>query len=156
MKQYIPHPNHQRGVAAVELALLMVVLLPLTFGITEYGRAMYQYNTLVKNARDAVRYLSEQAPGAANHAAAKCIAVYGNTGCTAPVLLPGLTTGMVSVCDSLVTTACPGGTFSAVPTGSGVVNLVTVKISGYTFASLVPAYASSFTFDNVSATMRQY
>lgn len=155
MKRYIPHPKHQRGVAAVELGLLMVVLVPLTFGITEYGRAMYQYNTLVKNVRDATRYLSEQAPGTAN-AAAKCIAVYGNTGCTAPALIPGLTTAMVDVCDSLDSTLCPGVTHLNVATGSGNVNLVTVKIKNYPFTSLVPVYAPSFTIENISATMRQY
>ena len=39
-------PRHKtlRGVAAVELALTMVPLLILTFGVTEYGRAIFTYN----------------------------------------------------------------------------------------------------------------
>jgi Flp pilus assembly protein TadG len=142
----------QRGVAAVEFAILLVPLVLLTFGITEYGRAMYQYNTLAKGARSAVRYLTQRSPGDASQIAiAQCLAVYGNVACSEPALAPGLTTSMVSVCDA---TNC-AGTHSNQPTGSGVVNLVTVTISGYPFVSLVPSLIPSFTFGDISATMRQ-
>ncbi|HEU4846404.1 MAG TPA: TadE/TadG family type IV pilus assembly protein [Burkholderiaceae bacterium] len=143
----------QRGVASVELAFLIIPLLLLTFGTTEYGRAVYQYNTLAKASRDAARYLSEQAPGdAIDLAAAKCLAVYGDPDCTNTVpLAPGLTTAMVSICDS---TSCPS-THQNQATGSGVINLVTVTISGYPFTSLVPFIAPSVTFNDISTTMRQ-
>jgi Flp pilus assembly protein TadG len=160
---FINHKNRlairkkQAGTAAVELGLLMVVLVPLAFGITEYGRAMYQYNTLVKSVRDATRYLTQGAPGAANDPAAQCLVVYGRTTCASTdtdKLLPGLTTSMVSVCDAARVACQP--THLAQSTGTGVVNLVTVTVTGYGFASLVPAYVPSFTFDTISATMRQY
>ena len=54
-------PIHsQRGVAAVELAIVLIPMLVLCFGITELGRALYQYNGLVKATRGAARYLSQQ------------------------------------------------------------------------------------------------
>ena len=53
----------QRGVALVELALIIPFLLLLTFITTEFGRAMYEYNAVAKATRDAVRYLSFQTPG---------------------------------------------------------------------------------------------
>lgn len=142
----------QRGVASVELGILLVPLVLLTFGTSEYGRAIYQYNTLAKSSRDAARFLSGQGPGdAADLDMAKCLAVYGNTDCSGSTLLPGLTTDMVSVCDS---SYCPS-THQNQATGSGVINLVTVTISGYQFSSLVPFVAPSVTFNNISTTMRQ-
>jgi len=147
----------QGGAAAVEFALLIIPMLVMVFGITEFGRAMYQYNTLVKLTRDATRYLTTQAAGT-GVGTAQCLAVYGNTTCTAPALLPGLTTTMVTECDA---TNCPG-THSAVATGAGAVNLVTVTISGYQFQSLVNFTIGGFgvgmpniTFGAVSTTMRQ-
>lgn len=148
----------QRGAAAVELGILMTVLLPLAFGTSELGRAMYQYNTLAKASRDAARYLSGQGPGdAAELTVARCLAVYGNTGCSGTPLAPGLTTAMVAVCDS---SNC-AGSHQNQATGSGVINLVTVTISGYVFTPVVPlnvfsnATAASLTFSPISTTMRQ-
>jgi Flp pilus assembly protein TadG len=143
----------QRGVASVELAFLIIPLVLLTFGTTEFGRAIYQYNTLAKATRDAARFLSGQGPGdAVDLASAKCLAVYGNTDCSGGItLLPGLTTDMVTVCDSI---SCPSTNLNQ-PTGSGVINLVTVTISGYQFTSLVPFIAPNMTFNNISTTMRQ-
>lgn len=143
----------QRGVASVELAFLIIPLLLLTFGTTEFGRAIYEYNALAKASRDATRFLSGQGPGdPTDLASAKCLAVYGSTDCNAgPPLLPGLTTAMVSICDS---TSCPS-THQNQATGSGVINLVTVTISGYPFTSLVPFIAPDLTFNNISTTMRQ-
>lgn len=147
----------QRGAVAVEFALLVIPMLVMVFGITEFGRAMYQYNTLVKLTRDATRYLTTQAAGV-GITTAKCYAVYGNSGCTGAALLPGLTTAMVTECDSI---SCPG-THLAVPTGDGAVNLVTVTISGYQFQSSVNFTIGTLgvglpniTFGPVSNTMRQ-
>jgi Flp pilus assembly protein TadG len=152
-------PIRQRGVAAVELAILLVPLLTILFGITEFGRAMYEYNTIAKAARDAARLLSTQTPTDPDYAAllnnATCTAVYGNAGCTGTPLLPNLATSMVSVCDPI---ACPG-THAGVATGTGVINLVTVTIGGanapYAFNSLAPFGAPSFNFGAVRVTMRQ-
>lgn len=142
----------QRGVAAVELALLLgFILVPLAFGITELGRAIYQYNTLVKATRDAARFLSEQSAGNANSiAVATCLAVYGNKTCTGSVLAPNLTTSMVSVCDSVNSSTCPSELFF----DSGM-NMVRVSITGYQFTSLVPIHVTNINFGPISTKMRQ-
>lgn len=141
----------QRGVAAVELGILMVILVPLLFGITEFGRAIYQFNALTKSTRDAARFLSAQGAGDANDlATARNLAVYGQLGTGTP-LVPNLNTGMVVVCDS---SNCPAD-HQNVQTGSGVINLVTVTVSGYPFTSLVPFVVPSVTFSPISTTMRQ-
>jgi Flp pilus assembly protein TadG len=147
----------QRGVASVELALLIIPLVLLTFGTTEFGRAIYQYNTLAKASRDAARFLSGQGPGDAGDVViAQCLAVYGNTACTGAPLLPGLDASMVSVCDS-ASVSCPLAPFQhkQYQTGSGAINLVTVTIHGYQFTSMVHYVAPNMTFSDVSTTMRQ-
>lgn len=150
-------PHAQRGTATIEFAILVVPLLLLLFGVTEYSRAIYQYNTLVKSVRDATRYLSAVAPGS-GYAVARCLAVYGTTNCTGRALAPGLTTSMVSICDA---TTCIG-THASQTTGSGTVNLVTVTISGYQFHSLfnfplgnVTVGAPNITYGPIQNTMRQ-
>lgn len=150
-------PAKQEGVAAIEFAILVPLMMLMVFGITEFGRAFYQYNTLTKSVRDGVRYLSTQAPGT-GHSIAVCLAVYGNQSCTGNALVPGLTEAMVNVCDAY---NCPA-THSAVSTGSGVVNLATVTVTGFPFTSLVnfnlaglTIGAPNMTFGPVSTTMRQ-
>ena len=97
--------NQQRGLATVELGVLMTILVPFAFGISEYGRAIYQYNAIGKGVRDAARYLSLYAPGdevRINNA--KCLAVTGTMTdadgvCSATPLVAGLTARNVSICD---------------------------------------------------------
>lgn len=156
--------KRQRGVAAVEFGILIIPLVLMLFGLTEYGRAIYQYNTLAKSVRDATRYLSTVSPGEVNEFGvnewnkAKCLARYGNTTCIGPLLAPGLTDGMVVICDATNCTA----THSVVDTTEVAVNLVTVTIQGFQFTSLInfpvgglSAGAPNITFGDISNTMRQ-
>ena len=140
-----------RGVATVEFALLLTPMLLMMFGATEFGRAIYTYNTLDKTVRDAVRHLSQHGPGdAVIQTEARCLAVYGNTNCSGTVIAPGLTAAAVGICDAI---GCPGS-HAAQPTGSGVVNLVSVTISDYAYTSLVQFVMPDLNFNNISATMR--
>ena len=141
-----------RGVAAVELGITMIPLLILTFGVTEYGRAIYTYNAIDKSARDGVRYLTAPISGSLDpEADARNLVVYGNVQGTGAALAPGLTTGMVNICNA---TSCPG-THAGVATGSGVVNLVTVSIAGYVYNSIVTYVApATLNFNTISVTMR--
>jgi Flp pilus assembly protein TadG len=56
--QEFAQPTSQRGVAAVELAFILPILLIMLSGVIEYGRALWYYDALAKGARDAARYLS--------------------------------------------------------------------------------------------------
>ena len=48
----------QNGAAAIELALLLVLLLMFVTAIVEFGRAFWYYDALTKATRDGARYLS--------------------------------------------------------------------------------------------------
>lgn len=147
-------PSAQRGAAAIEFALLLLPLATLTFGVTEFGRALYQYNTIAKSVRDAARYQSSATPGSTQEA--RCVALTGSPalsggGCAGTPLLPGLTLAQVTACDRLT---CPAD-HNLQPTGRGVVDLVTVTVTGYAFTSMVPFAMPSVVFGPIHATMVQ-
>ena len=48
----------QKGVAMVEFAIALPLLLLLLLAIAEFGRMLYHYNNLLQANRDAVRYLA--------------------------------------------------------------------------------------------------
>jgi Flp pilus assembly protein TadG len=140
-----------RGIAAVELALLLTPLLLIVFGTTELGRAIYSYNTLDKTVRDAARHLSQHGPGDATVAGeARCLAVTGTTDCSGTPVAPGLTTAMVTICDASL---CPSTNANQL-TGLGSVNLVTAGIVNYPFNSVVTFVVPSMNFNNISVTLR--
>ncbi|MCM2342920.1 TadE/TadG family type IV pilus assembly protein [Rhodoferax sp.] len=158
-------PGRQKGVAAVELAFILPLMLILVFGITELGRALYQYNGLVKATRGAVRYLAQQ--DLANlsasstptlnevYATTKALAVCGKEDCAGQEpLVTGLSTTQVTLCDYLTCVT----THKGVPTGKGTVDLVTVTIGGsgnktFSFSSLVPFVIPDIDFSPVKTTM---
>ena len=167
--------SRMRGVAAVEFALVLMPMVVLATGVAEFGRAIYQYETLTKGTRDAARYLSLYLPTDSTYplSQAQCLVVYGNTSCGAAgtELVPGLTTDMVIVCDALHTTGCNDtsdpSTFSGMttydasnnaPTGkaTGSINLVEVKVKGYQYQP-IPAFPGlpTITFGNILTVMRQ-
>lgn len=148
--------THQKGVAAVEFGLLLIPLVTLAFGITELGRAMYQYNAISKATRDAARYMSMQTPGSAGAmTTARCLVVHGNPACSGSSLAPGLTLANVTVKDS----STNPGTHALQPVSvgggpvTGVANLVTVEVSGFQFVSLVSFVVPNITFGTIGTTM---
>lgn len=175
MKRLPIRRSRMRGVAAVEFALVLMPMIMLATGVAEFGRAIYQYETLTKATRNAARYLSVFLPNDSAYplAAAQCLVVYGSTTCgsAGTELVPGLTTSMVIVCDATHSTDCGDASdpsqFANLPTydstnnapsgtATGSINLVEVKVKGYQYQP-IPAYPglSSITFGNIVTVMRQ-
>jgi Flp pilus assembly protein TadG len=152
----MPMKKKQSGLALIELAISLSVLTTIAFGITEFGRAIYQYNTLVKAARDGVRFLAVRDPSAVGTLAeARCVVVYGNPSCSGQALASNLAVDMVSVCHAM-DPAC-AATHQA-QGASPVINLVTVTIGAttpYVFQSLASFVVPDIQFGAISATMRQ-
>jgi Flp pilus assembly protein TadG len=142
----------QHGAALVELALITPLLLLLTFITTEFGRAMYEYNAVVKSTRDAVRYLSVQTPGT-HVTEARNLVVYGNTGGTGSPLARGLSLSNVPA-----GSCCTWQSAGANP----IITTVTVRVSSYTFHSMFPSVIGvvfadangNIVFSDITATMR--
>lgn len=145
--------NHrQRGAALIELALITPLLLLLTLITTEFGRAMYEYNAVVKSTRDAVRYLSVQTPGT-HVTEARNLMVYGNTAGTGAPLARGLSLANVPA----------GSCCTWQPAGANpLITTVTVRISSYAFHSMFPSVMGvvfadangNIVFSDITATMR--
>ena len=53
--------RRQQGVAMVEFAIVLPLLLLLLLGIAELGRLLFQYNSLLQASRDAGRFVAGQA-----------------------------------------------------------------------------------------------
>lgn len=137
--------NKQSGVAIVEFALVLPFMLMLVFMTTELGRAVYQYNTITKSVRDAVRYMSVQTPGT-HTLEAQNLVVYGNPAGTGAPLARGLGLGNV-----------PAPTWQTAGSGP-LINTVRVKVSGYTFQPLLGSVfglaLNNIVYSDISATMR--
>lgn len=150
------------GASAVELAFVSIPLILMVMAVVDFARAMFVYDQLAKAARDGARYLSFFDPTiAAEYPAglAKNRMIYGMA--SPPPgkgpIVPGLTTAMIAICDRGDSSACPGESFANVLTPSGSINLVKVKISGYTFAPIFPGASklTTLAFEPISVTMRQ-
>lgn len=149
-------PGRQKGVAAIELAFVLPLMLILVFGITELGRALYQYDGLVKATRGAVRYLAQQdlanSDLGAVHLKTQNIAVCGNENCSGlPSLVAGLSISLVKICD-YATSACET-THKSVETGQGTVDMASVVIDRFAFQSMVPWVIKDITFGPIKTTM---
>ena len=143
-----------RGVAAVELALLSTLLVAFVLGVSQFGQAMFQYDTLVKSARVGARYLSQYPAGDATAISnAKCLVVYGRISpCSGTPQVPNFSTSMVTVSDAFA----PGGTsYKDVATTQGKVNLVELRVVGLSFQISTPFLTASYPFGAIKATMTQ-
>jgi Flp pilus assembly protein TadG len=102
----VRRPRDCRGIASVELAIALPVLLLLLTATVEVGRLLSEYDTLTKSVRNAARYLAANAlqgtTGVVNitapvQSATRNLVVTGNVTGTGGALLPGLVSGNVTV-----------------------------------------------------------
>lgn len=159
-----------KGVAAIEFAIVLPLLLSVAFIIVELARAMYEYDSLVKNARAAARYLTTVDPSnSENRDRAICIAKAADPYATCmganPPTNPTPAPWLARLSGATVTVMWSGNTpgLSNVSTGHGTVDLVTVVISGYVYNSfMLPNFypetdgSNTFTitaFGPIAATM---
>lgn len=149
MRKYLP----QKGAALIELALTIPFMIILSMIVIEFGRAMYEYNTVTKSVRDTVRYLTVQLPPMPTSCsqAATNLARYGliNPQSADKPLAPGLASATINC------TWLTSGTYPLAST------TVTVTVSSYRFQSMVSNVFGlqlftngGITFGDIAATMR--
>ena len=99
----------QRGLAMIEFAISVPVLLFLMLATAEIGRILFQYNTLAKAVRDGARYAATNAAvgttrvidiDATTRTQTRNLVVTGNRLGTGAALLPGLNVNNVTVTDA--------------------------------------------------------
>ncbi len=110
------------GVQLVELAIVLPVLVVLFAAAAEFGRYFYEYTTLAKGSRVAVRYLATAITNGDCDAAAKNLVVYGNFAGTGNPIVTGLTTSNVDITRRNIS----GGLMT-----NGIPNTVTIQIINY-------------------------
>lgn len=135
-----------RGLATVELAICIPVLLLLMLATAEVGRLLYQYNTLLKAVRDGARFAVIDAAVAGGttrvvsitapvRVQTRNLVVTGNTAGTGTPLLPRLTVDNVTVTDA----------------GNGFVSVAAT----YVYSPMVAATLPTFGFGNRINVSRQ-
>lgn len=145
----------QLGLAAIEFALVLPVLLILAFATIDFGRLLFQYDALTKSTRDATKYVARAVKPAANASQpdldaytaienqARNLALCGTiTACnTNNTLVKGLSASNIAI----DYTACSAG-----------ITCVQIKVKNYSTSFLTNVLGASKTFNiPISVTMRQ-
>ena len=117
----------ERGVQLVELAIVLPLLVVLFAAGAEFGRYFYEYTTLAKGARVAVRYLATAKASGDDDASAKNLVVYGNLAGTGSPIVNGLTTANVNI----VRRNSTGGVITG-----GIPKTVTIQIINFRYTPI--------------------
>ena len=139
------------GFAGIEFLLVLPVLAIFLFSIIDFGRLLFQYDTLTKTARDATRYLAQAtrppvygSDPAYNNTISQVtnLAICGKiSNCTTP-LVPGLNAGNIAI-------DYPASSIAGV-------TLCRVTISGYSTSFLTSVFPNTTKdLGSISVTMRQ-
>lgn len=115
--------RNDRGVQLVELAIVLPIFVVLFAAVAEFGRYFYEYTTLAKGSRAAVRYLVTETTSGCADLPAKNLVVYGNLAGTGDPIISGLALANVQI------------TRAGAPTG-GVPTTITIKIINFQHSSI--------------------
>lgn len=124
----------ESGAAAVEFALVIIVLLLIVAGIVEFGRAFWYYDALTKATRDGARFLTTAPKATISSVAVPAAQVLVTNAANAANVSPVLTSDNVSV-------TCLNAAFQTVGCENGVApEYVRVAITSYsvTIGGLIP------------------
>lgn len=127
--------QNEKGQSLVEMALVCMVFFFLLFGILEFSRALWTYNTIVQNTRAAARWAVVNVldnTETADINKTKNIVIYGYPDVSSGTpLVPGLSPSLVNVS---VDTLEEDSSTPPKP----ISQKVSVTVSGYQFHFLIP------------------
>jgi Flp pilus assembly protein TadG len=136
----------EKGQALLEFAAVTLVFFTLAFGIIEFGRALWTWNTIVQATRTGARYAAVATPTGNDSEIIKVV-VYNDPNApagTTPVV-PGLAEANVTV-QYL-------NNDGSVATNKAVADLIQVSVSGYNFSFLVPLFGSQISLPAFKTTL---
>lgn len=134
--------KRQRGTSTVEFALVATLFFILLFGVIEFGRLFFVWNTLNEGTRRGARVA---AVSAMNDGAIANVAIFNSPSGSGTPVLPGLDTGNVEVVYL--------DENGAVTTSAAAVRFVQVAITGYQHSFMVPLVYSTFTVPEFRTTL---
>lgn len=146
MKIYYKTPYQQRGAAVVEFAIIAMLLFTLLFGIIEFGRLFYVFNTVQEVTRRAAREAVVSCVDNSSTSPAKISALFGGTSLPAgaEIAVGNINIAYLNASNIAITgtnlPSCPTGNVSACLNGIGPANCVAfvqVSITGATYAPMV-------------------
>lgn len=121
--------SHTRGNALVEFALAVGLLLPMLFGVFEFGYAFYTYNRLIAAVREGGRYASLRTydsstttPSDTYSTAVKNAVVYGDPSGNGTPIVSGLATSNIGVTMTM---------------SQGVPDMVTVSLTNFSTDTMI-------------------
>lgn len=148
MKMYYKTPYQQRGAAAVEFAIIAMLLFTLLFGIIEFGRLFYVFNTVQEVTRRAAREAVVSCVDATSQNTLKRLALFGGTSLPAGAEITDAKINITYLNASYVATttpSCPAGNLSAclLEPPTNCVAFVQVSITGATYTPMVGLFGPS-------------
>jgi Flp pilus assembly protein TadG len=139
--------KHQRGIAAVEFAIIGSIVMVLLFAVFEFARAFFVYNMLEETTRRGAR-LAAVCP--VNDPAVRQIAVFNTSGGgSASPLVYGLTTGNVEI--TYVNDA--GAVIGDPITDYDSIAYVRARIVGFQHQLLIPMFMRTFAMPSFVTTV---
>ena len=142
----------QRGQTLVEFALVVMMFLVVMFGLIEFARALWTWNTIVQATRAGARFAVVETPNPSNDDAIKNYVVYLNSAGTGDPVLPGLTTSNVTVSFRKIVLGTGAYDTAPLPTKFQA-DVVQVSITGYNFNFVVPIFGTSITLPAFTTTL---
>lgn len=136
----------QKGQALVEFAFSVLLLLTLLYGIIEFSRALWTWNTIVQATRAGARFAVVETTDVNKIAN---FVVFHNPAGTGTPVVPGLTTANVDVRFQ----KNDGTDSTSAPYNADVVQVEIGKNVPYRFAFLVPLFGSGINLPSFVTTL---
>jgi Flp pilus assembly protein TadG len=141
------HREGQKGQSLVEMALVSMIFFFLLFGILEFGRALWTYNTIVQSTRQAARWAVVNVANSADSTdinRTRNIVIYGDPDVSSGApLLPGLDSATVAVAIQPLQTDA---------SGTAITEKISLSVSNYQFRFIIPI-APTFTIPAFETTL---
>ena len=139
------HLKREEGQTLVEFAFVAMLFLLLLFGIIEFSRALWTWNTIVQATRAGARYAVVEAPTADDAQVKKFVAYHDPSGASSQPVVPGFNETNVSV-QYLMNDG-------SVSTNKSLADVVQISVNGYQFNFLVPLFGTGITLPGFSTTL---
>lgn len=138
--------HRDRGQTLVEFAFVALLFLVLVFGIIEFGRALWTWNTIVQATRAGARYAVVEQPTTDDSLIKKVVVYYDpNAASSSTPVVPGLTEANVTVRYLKY-----DGTDAIT---KSLADMIEVSITNYRFTFLVPLFGSGLNMPAFRTTL---